>query len=193
LDPDSALQSSDQPVSEVPVFTIGHSTHSLQELAGMLRDHDVACLADVRRFPGSRRMPHFSAESLAEELPRHGIRYLPMKDLGGRRDARPGSPNTGWQVAGFRGYADYMETPEFAAALARLEAEADAQRTAVMCAEGLWWRCHRRLIADALIVRGRQVIHIGPDGRASRHELTPFAVAEDGWLTYPAPQGALDL
>ena len=187
------MQSSDQPGEALEIATIGHSTHSLDRFLELLALHGVEALADVRRFPGSRRMPHFSAESLAQELPRHGIRYLPMKALGGRRDAHPGSPNTGWRVAGFRGYADYMETPEFAAGLAQLEAEADAQRTAVMCAEGLWWRCHRRLIADALLVRGRQVIHIGPDGRTSPHELTPFAVVEDGRLTYPAPQRALDL
>jgi uncharacterized protein (DUF488 family) len=175
------------------IFTIGHSTHSLDRLLELLALHGVEAVADVRLIPRSRRMPHFSAESLAEELPRHGIRYLPTRDLGGRRHARPGSPNTGWRVSGFRGYADYMDTPEFAAGLARLEAEANARPTAVMCAEGLWWRCHRRLIADALLVRGRRVVHIGPDGRTSPHELTDFAVVEDGRLTYPAPQGELEV
>lgn len=188
LDPDFALQSSDQ-----SVFTVGHSTHPLDRFVNLLVSHDVEALADVRRFPGSRRMPHFSGESLATELPRHGIAYLPFPELGGRRHEQPGTPNTGWRVTGFRGYADYMGTPEFFAGLARLEAEADSRRTAVMCAEGLWWRCHRRLIADALLVRGRRVTHIGPDGRTSPHELTDFAVVEDGRLTYPAPQAALDL
>ena len=189
MDPDPALQSSDQPV----VFTIGHSTHALDRLLELLALHRVEALADVRRFPGSRRMPHFSEESLAAELPRHGIAYLSFKELGGRRDARPDSPNTGWRVAGFRGYADYMETAEFAAGLGRLEAEADERRTTIMCAEGLWWRCHRRLISDALRVRGRPVVHIAPDGRTSSHELTDLAVVEDGRLTYPAPQGELDV
>jgi uncharacterized protein (DUF488 family) len=175
------------------IFTIGHSTHGLEAFAEILREHGVACLADVRRFPGSRRMPHFSAESLAAELPRRGIRYLPLKDLGGRRDARPGSPNTGWRVAGFRGYADHMASPEFERALGRLEQEAAACRTAIMCAEGLWWRCHRRLIADALLVRGWRVTHIGPDGRTSPHELTDFAVVEEGRLKYPPPQGQFKL
>jgi len=193
LDPDFALQSSDQPGEALDIFTIGHSTHPLDRFVDLLAAHGVEALADVRRFPGSRRMPHVSEESLAVKLPRHGIAYLSFKELGGRRDARPGSPNTGWRVAGFRGYADYIATPEFEPGLARLEAAANARRTAVMCAEGLWWRCHRRLIADALLVRGRRVIHIAPDGRTSPHELTDFAVVEDGRLTYPGPQTQLDI
>ncbi|MGH2978157.1 MAG: DUF488 family protein, partial [Solirubrobacterales bacterium] len=130
------------------ILTVGHSTHSLEELVRLLRRYGVGCVADVRLIPRSRRMPHFSDESLGAELPRHGIRYLPMKALGGRRRARPDTPNTGWRVAGFRGYADHMATEEFGHALAELEHEAQTCRTAVMCAEGLWWRCHRRLLAD---------------------------------------------
>ncbi|HET7590569.1 MAG TPA: DUF488 domain-containing protein [Solirubrobacterales bacterium] len=187
------MQSSDQPGDAFGIATIGHSTHSLDRFLELLASHGIEALADVRRFPGSRRMPHFSEESLAAELPRHGIAYLSFKELGGRRPARPDSANTGWRVAGFRGYADFMGTAEFAAGLARLEAEADARRTAIMCAEGLWWRCHRRLISDALVARGRPVTHIAPDGRTTPHELTDFAVVEDGRLTYPAPQGELDV
>lgn len=174
------------------ILTVGHSTHSLEGLVHLLRAHGVETLADVRLIPRSRRMPHFGADSLAVELPRHGIRYLPLKELGGRRRARRDSPNTGWRVAGFRGYADYMASEPFERALAALEQEARRRRTAVMCAEGLWWRCHRRLVADALVARGWRVVHVAPDGRAETHELTPFAVFEEGRLSYPAAQGRLD-
>jgi uncharacterized protein (DUF488 family) len=175
------------------IFTIGHSTHGLEAFAEILREHGVACLADVRRFPGSRRMPHFSAESLAAELPHRGVRYLPLKDLGGRRDARPDSPNAGWRVAGFRGYADYMASPEFERALGRLEAEAAACRTAIMCAEGLWWRCHRRLIADvALLARDVPVRHLMHDGRLTDHHPTDgVRRRDDGLLVYDAGQEPL--
>ena len=175
------------------ILTIGHSTHSLEELVRLLRLHGVECVADVRLIPRSRRMPHFSDTSLAAELPLHGIRYLQMKSLGGRRRARPDTPNTGWRVAGFRGYADHMGTQEFEHALARLEHEARGCRTAIMCAEGLWWRCHRRLVSDALLVRGWTVTHIAPDGHTDPHELTSFAVVANGGLTYPPPQEQLEL
>jgi uncharacterized protein (DUF488 family) len=175
------------------ISTVGHSTHSLDHFAGLLRQHGIECLADVRLIPRSRRMPHFNDESLAEELPRHGVRYVPLKELGGRRRARPDSRNTGWRVGGFRGYADYMEMEEFQRALAMLEETARDCRTAVMCAEGLWWRCHRRLISDTLVVRGWRVTHIRPDGRTEPHRLTPFAVVEDGRLGYPGPQTELDV
>jgi uncharacterized protein (DUF488 family) len=175
------------------VFTVGHSTHALEEFFGLLNRHGVECLADVRLIPRSRRMPHFNAESLATELPGQGVRYLSLKALGGRRRPVPGSPNTGWRVGGFRGYADYMATGEFRDALAELEREARADRTAVMCAEGLWWRCHRRLISDVLLVRGWRVLHIAPDGSTTPHELTPFAVVEDGRLIYPPGTQQLEL
>jgi uncharacterized protein (DUF488 family) len=178
---------------QAEVFTVGHSTHSLDHLVGLLREHGVECVADVRLIPRSRRMPHFADRSLAGELPGRGVRYLPLKALGGRRRARPDSRNGGWRVGGFRGYADYMETDDFARALGTLEETARECRTAVMCAEGLWWRCHRRLIADALLVRGWRVTHIGPDGRTEPHRLTPFAVVEDGRLTYPPPAEQLGL
>ena len=138
----------------------------------------------MRRFPRSRRHPHVNTEVLAAALP--GYRHF--EDLGGRRRPVPGTPNDGWEVEAFRGYADWMTTPAFAAALARLEDHAREQPTAVMCAEAPWWRCHRRLVSDALVVRGWAVCHIGPDGRLTEHALTPFARAEGDRLTYPAPQ-----
>jgi uncharacterized protein (DUF488 family) len=175
------------------ILTLGHSTHSLERFIQLLERHEVRCLADVRMVPRSRRMPHFAADSLDTELGRRGIRYLPMRELGGRRRPVPESPNDGWRVEGFRGYADYMATPEFDRALAALAQEALETRAAIMCAEGLWWRCHRRLISDALVVRGWRVGHVAPDGSVEDHELTPFAVVNGDRLTYPAPQGALDV
>lgn len=148
-------------------------------------------VADVRRFPGSRRLPWFNAEALAEWLPSAGLAYAHLPALGGRRSRRPGSPNGGWENAGFQGYADHMQTPEFADGMARLEALARQAPTAIMCAEAPWWRCHRRLVADALLVRGWAVEHVLPGGRAAAHELTGFAIVDGGRLTYPPPQLSL--
>ena len=167
------------------VFTVGHSTHTLEELFALLRRHGIATLADVRRYPGSRRMPWFARESLQEAW----AGYVHLPELGGRRSRRKDSPNTGWQVAAFGGYADHMETPEFQAGLARLLAL--EQPAALMCAEGNWWQCHRRLISDALVARGHEVLHIARDGALAAHELTSFAVVEPGdppRLTYPPAQ-----
>jgi uncharacterized protein (DUF488 family) len=148
----------------------------------------------VRRFPGSRRNPQYGADALAASLGECGIDYAHAVGLGGFRKPRPDSPNTGWEQPAFRGYADHMASPEFAAALARLEREATERPTAIMCAEAQWWRCHRRLIADALTVRDRRVLHLGLGPEAVEHELTSFAVmGEDGSLTYPAPQEQLTL
>ena len=150
-------------------------------------------------FPSSRRFPHFAREALAGALPGAGISYVHLKDLGGRRKARPASPgesssNSGWRVGGFRGYADYMQTEPFEAALEELMRLGRAAPTAIMCAEALWWRCHRRLIADALTVRGGQVMHLGLRPQPVEHELTPFAVVgADGGLTYPSTQARLEL
>ena len=155
----------------------------------LLARHSVAAIADVRRFAGSRRHPQFGAEALARELPARGIRYEPFAELGGRRRGEAGSANDGWEHPAFRAYADHMASAEFAGGLARLEDLARSTPTAVMCAEGPWWRCHRRLVADALTARGWEVDHVMPDGRLSRHALTPFAVVgQEGSLTYPAPQ-----
>ena len=147
----------------------------------------MTALADVRRFPGSRRHPHFNSESLAGAVPL----YVHLPGLGGRRARVAGSPNGGWEVGAFQGYADHMATPEFAAGLVRLEALGRAAPTAMMCAEAAWWRCHRRLVADALVVRGWEVVHLAAGGRAVRHELTPFAVRDGERLSYPPAQGTL--
>jgi uncharacterized protein (DUF488 family) len=167
------------------VYTIGHSTRSLEELAGLLEQNSIALLADVRTVPGSRRLPHFGKAVLERELPERGIAYVHLPELGGLRKPRPGSVNAGWRNASFRGYADYMQTQEFVAALDSLMRTAAERRTAVMCAEAVPWRCHRSLLADALTVRGVQVLHITGAGRPQAHSLTPFAQVEDGRLTYP--------
>ena len=145
----------------------------------------------MRRYPGSRRLPQFNAEALAPALATAGVAYVHLPALGGRRSRRPGSPNGGWENAGFQGYADHMRSAEFAQGLAQLEALAGAAPTAIMCAEAAWWRCHRRLLADALQVRGWDVVHLAADGRETPHPLTPFAVVRDGVLTYPPAQGTL--
>jgi uncharacterized protein (DUF488 family) len=147
----------------------------------------VTGLADVRRFPGSRRHPHFSRESLAAAVPR----YEHLEGLGGRRSVAEGSPNGAWEVKAFQGYADHMRSEEFLRDLGRLEDMARTEPTAFMCAEAPWWRCHRRLTADALTVRGWDVRHIGPDGRLTEHELPDFAVVEGAKITYPSPQLSL--
>lgn len=173
------------------IFTVGHSTHALPDFVRILRDHCVEQVADVRRYPGSRRQPWFGRESLARELPTRGLRYAHLPELGGRRRPAPESPNGGWRVEGFRAYADHMASPEFGAGLEALERLAAERTTVVMCAEGLWWHCHRRLVADVLTVGGWDVRHIGPDGTATGHELTSFAVPDGERLTYPPAQTSL--
>jgi uncharacterized protein (DUF488 family) len=173
------------------VHTVGHSTLERDELVALLRAHGVDAVADVRRFPGSKRLPHFDAEALREALPARGIAYEHYPELGGRRSRVPSSPNGGWEVAAFQGYADHMASAEFARGLTRLEAWARERSVAAMCAEAPWWRCHRRLLADALLVRGVPVRHILGAGRAAEHELTEFAQVEDGRFTYPPRQLSL--
>jgi uncharacterized protein (DUF488 family) len=151
----------------------------------------VDAIADVRRFPGSKRLPHFNAEALREALPADGIAYEHFPELGGRRSRVPGSPNGGWEVAAFQGYADHMASEEFARGLERLEAWAAEHAVAVMCAEAPWWRCHRRLLSDALVIRGHEVRHILDAREAAPHELTDFAQVQDGRLTYPPRQLSL--
>ena len=171
------------------MFSIGHSTHPLDAFADLLARHRVACVADVRRFPASRRSPQFGREALRDALAERGILYEHLPELGGRRRVSRGSPNEGWTNQSFRGYADHMASAEFAEGLGRLEALGRARATAAMCAEAAWWRCHRRMVADALVARGWSVRHIGADGRLSSHELTGFAAIEDMRLTYPAGAG----
>lgn len=173
-------------MSAPAILTIGHSTHELEEFLGLLRDSGVELLTDVRRFPGSRRVPWTNAESLERSLAEAEIGYRHFEELGGRRRDGKQSRNDGWRVAGFRAYADYMESPEFEAALDELQAEARQRLTAVMCAEAQWWRCHRRLVSDALTVRGWQVLHVDARGERSEHPLTEFAVVEGHRIRYPA-------
>jgi uncharacterized protein (DUF488 family) len=175
-------------VAERRAFTIGHSTHTLDALARLLAAHGVRCVADVRRFPGSRRHPQFGRDAFEAGLRAHGVGYAHIEALGGRRSVAAGSTNDAFENAAFRGYADHTASAEFADGLERLQALAAAAPTAVLCAEALWWRCHRRLVADALIARGWVVDHIGPDGRLARHELTPFAVVEGDRIVYRATQ-----
>jgi len=170
------------------ILTIGHSTHPLARLVELLDAHAVELVADVRRWPRSRRHPQFDDDALAVELASVGIGYAHIVELGGRRRPRPDTVNDGWRVTGFRGYADHLDSDEFRRGLERLEQLAEERRTAIMCAEADWHRCHRRVLSDVLVVRGWDVHHIWPDGRATPHALTEFAVVEDGLPRYPAPQ-----
>ena len=145
------------------IWTVGHSTRSAQEFEQILLAHEIAVLVDVRTFPGSRRYPQFNKSALEESLAESGIRYRHEPRLGGRRTPRKDSHNTAWRNAGFRGYADYMETPEFDAGIKELLELARTQRAAIMCAEALWWKCHRSLIEDYLKAAGHEVIHIVDD------------------------------
>jgi len=167
-------------------FTVGHSTRSLEELTALLIEHEVTLLADVRTIPGSRRMPHFSRAALASALPKRGVEYVHLPELGGLRRPRPDSPNTGWRNRSFRGYADYMMEPGFREGLERLIELGRDRRLGIMCAEAVPWRCHRSLIADALLVQGFEVCHILGPGSAQAHVLTPFARIERDRLTYSA-------
>ena len=173
------------PTRDDILWTIGHSTRPFPDFAALLARESVRCVADVRSIPASRRHPQYTAAALAEALLALGIDYVHLPGLGGRRRPLPDSPNAAWRNEGFRGYADHMATPEFEAALGTLVALAAAERTAVMCAEAVPWRCHRSLIADALVARGETVLHV-LDVRTSAHSLTPFAVTEDGRVRYPA-------
>jgi uncharacterized protein (DUF488 family) len=175
------------------ILTVGHSNREERHFLHLLRGAGVELVADVRANPRSR-YPQFNRGALAAELQSAGIHYVHLgHELGGRRLPAPGTPNVGWDVEAFQGYADQMATPEFEAGVERLEELASKQRTAVMCAEGDWTRCHRRLLADALTVRGWRVEHVMPDGSLVEHELTDFAVVEEGRITYPARQTSLGL
>lgn len=173
------------------VWTIGHSTRTLEEFLALLNGYGITAVADVRRFPGSRRHPHFASEAMVRSLPAHGITYQWMPKLGGRRKVQPDSPNTGWRNASFQGYADYTATDEFSEGLAQLLKLAAARRTAMMCAEVLWWRCHRSLISDVLKLRGIKVIHILDATHETEHAYTSPAHIVDGRLSYAAAQAGL--
>ena len=172
-------------MSQPVLFTIGHSTHSIEEFLALLNGHGIRHLVDVRSIPKSRHVPQFNSDTLASALNSAGIAYTHIKNLGGRRHGRKNSTNTGWRNTSFRGYADYMATAQFAEGLAALMQIASITSTAVMCAEAVPWRCHRSLIADALILKGWQVRDILTAGPAAEHKLTPFLVAVNGQPTYP--------
>jgi uncharacterized protein (DUF488 family) len=149
--------------------------------------HGIDLVADIRAVPRSRRHPHFQQAALERTLPEHGVGYVHLRHLGGWRRPAADSPNGGWHNRSFRGYADYAMGEEFARGLAELRDLAAKRRAAAMCSEAQWWRCHRRLVADRLVVAGDVVCHIGADGRTARHQLTPFAtVSAEGLITYPA-------
>jgi hypothetical protein len=173
------------------VWTIGHSTRLFEDFLAILRAYVIERVIDVRIWPHSRRYPWFDGPALASALPAAGIGYTHLPELGGHRHPRPDSPNTGWRNLSFRGYADYMQTCEFAAALADLLALAEEARVATMCAEAVPWRCHRSLISDALLVRGARVVDIFSLTSARQHGLTSFAQATATQLVYPAVEGAI--
>ena len=168
------------------LLTIGHSTLAADAFVAMLTAHSVGLLADVRRFPASRRHPQFGREALTAMLASHGIAYLHFPELGGRREPKPDSPNTAWREAGFRGYADYMESAEFSQGISRLLEAAQARATAIMCAEKSWRLCHRGLIADHLKASGFDVMHVLDSAATEPHPWTAAARMIDGRLSYSA-------
>lgn len=176
--------------SPTVVMTIGHSTRTLDEFIGLLQAHEVTRVVDVRTIPRSRYNPQFNRDSLPDALKKAGLSYVHMPGLGGLRHAKPDSINAGWRNASFRGYADYMQTPEFAQSLDELIQMAKQQRIAIMCAEAVPWRCHRSLIADALLVRGIRAEDIMTLTRRTVHTLTPFAKVRGLTLTYPPEKAA---
>jgi uncharacterized protein (DUF488 family) len=177
----------------MPIYTIGHSTRSSDELVALLRENDVALLADIRRYPGSKRYPHFASEAMAKWLPDNGIEYVHMPELGGRRKALKDSRNTAWRNEQFRAYADYMATDEFRDAIDKLVALGQKQRLAIMCAEAVPWRCHRNLVADELTRRGIEVRHIIGREAAKVHVMNAHARIEGDHLVYPSEQQTLRL
>jgi uncharacterized protein (DUF488 family) len=169
----------------IEVYTVGHSTHPIEEFIELLQAHSIAQLIDVRKIPRSRRNPQFNTEALAASLSSNGIVYRHMPELGGMRHARRDSINTAWRNASFRGYADYMQTPEFQAALQALISLSVGMPTVIMCAEAVPWKCHRSLIGDALLARGVRVLDIMSAIKATPHALTPFARVNGTEVTYP--------
>ncbi len=166
------------------VWTIGHSTRTLEELIEMLGSFKIEMVADIRSYPGSRRYPQFNKEALEISLPENNIQYVHLKELGGRRKVNPSSKNTSWRHVAFRGYADYMETNAFKEGIKELEKIALKQRTAYMCSEAVWWRCHRSMVSDYLKVHGWKVMHIMAAGKEEEHPYTAPAKFMNGELTY---------
>jgi uncharacterized protein (DUF488 family) len=194
--PDRAIMSEHPPPREMhwpdgAVFTLGHSTLPIRSFLAVLQAYGIECLVDIRTIPRSRHNPQFNGTALAESLKARDLEYVHMKALGGLRRPRKDSPNTGWRNEGFRGFADYMQTEEFENALAALIRMSRERRVAIMCAEAVPWRCHRSLVADALIVRGVPVVEILSESSWRMHELTSFAQVESLRITYPPEQAAL--
>lgn len=170
------------------IWTIGHSTRTQEEFLELLRNFQIDQLVDVRRYPGSRKYPHFNKDNLEVILPRHQIEYLHLEDLGGRRKVSKESKNMAWRLISFRGYADHMETDVFSQAAQQLQEIAQVKRIAYMCSEAVWWSCHRSLISDYLKVRGWQVNHIMAPDKATEHPYTKPARIVDGQLSYENPE-----
>jgi uncharacterized protein (DUF488 family) len=179
------------PRDKTVIFTVGHSIHPIDEFIELLKRHGVRQIIDIRTIPKSRRNPQFNSDALATALDKAHIAYVHLKALGGLRHAKPDSINMGWRNASFRGYADYMQTEEFEGALERAVEIAEKKPTALMCAEALPWRCHRSLVADALLARGIRVFEIISKAEPKEHSLTPFARVRGTRVTYPAEQGSL--
>lgn len=175
------------------IWTIGHSTRTIEDFLELLRAHKIELLVDVRHFPGSRRFPHFNKEPLANCLRKVGIEYHHLPKLGGRRRSRPNSQNTAWRNEAFRGYADHMETETFAQGITSLLGLAAKKRVAIMCAEAVWWRCHRGLIADYLKAQGHRVLHIQSATKAEEHPFTAAARMLIGKLSYQATAVEVEL
>ena len=166
------------------IWTIGHSTRTIDEFINMLQSFQIRVLVDVRNYPGSRRYPHFNQDALEISLAKHNVDYVHLKSLGGRRKPKPDSMNTLWRNEAFRGYADYMETDDFKEGVKQLQMLGDKSRTAFMCSEAVWWRCHRSLISDCLKSTGWTVMHIMEVGKAEEHPYTSAARLVNGVLTY---------
>lgn len=171
-------------VEDKTIWTIGHSTRLLEELVAMLHSFNIELVADIRSFPGSRKFPQFNKEALETSLPQNSIQYVHIKDLGGRRKGNPDSKNTGWRHIAFRSYADYMETDAFKDGIKELGKIALKKRTAYMCSEALWWRCHRSMVSDYLKLHGWKVMHIMAIEKSKEHTYTSPAKVVDGKLSY---------
>jgi uncharacterized protein (DUF488 family) len=170
----------------IQIWTIGHSTRPPEEFIALLKENEIAALADVRQFPGSKRYPHFNSENLSKSLASQYIEYVHIVELGGRRKTLPDSPNTAWRHPAFRGYADYMMTADFCDGIARLLTLAKSKCTTIMCAEAVWWRCHRGMISDYLKAEGHEIIHILGKGKTEVHPFTSAAKIVNGKLSYAA-------
>jgi uncharacterized protein (DUF488 family) len=173
------------------IWTIGHSTRTIEHFVSLLQSFNIEEVVDIRSFPGSKRYPHFNKEVLQITLPESNIGYTHLKDLGGRRPAKPDSINTRWHNDAFRGFADYMETENFKKGIEQLEKIASTKRTAYMCSEAVWWRCHRSLVSDYLKLKGWNVFHIMEVGKADEHTYTRPAKIVDGELSYKEENSSL--